>query len=91
MNPRVVWLDAAEADFLRHYLAARAAGLADAFTAAAARVEQALERNPAAAGESRAGHRRILIDPPLTIEFEVFDEPRVAVVTAARYTPPRAG
>jgi hypothetical protein len=91
VNHRVLWLDAADADFQRHYLTARAVGLANAFTAAAARVERVLERNPGEAGESRAGRRRLLADPPLTVEFEVFDDQRTVVVTAARYTPPRAG
>ena len=89
MNPIVIWLEAAEADLLRFYLPARAAGFAETYTQAAEAVERALAINPAAAGESRAGRQRILIESPLTIDFEVDVEQQVAVVTAVRYTPPR--
>ena len=89
MNFLVIWLDAAEADLLRQYLPARAAGYAEEYTLAAARIEQLLETDPLRAGESRSGHSRVLIEFPLTVEFEVHEEQRVAVVTRVRYTPPR--
>ena len=89
MNPIVIWLEAAEADLLRFYLPARAAGYAEEYTQAAERVEQSLGTNPEAAGESRSGRRRVLIEPPLTINFEYDPDQKVVVVTSVRYTPPR--
>lgn len=89
MNPLVIWLEVAEADLLRLYLPARAAGFAEEYTQAAERIEQLLATNPAAAGESRSGRRRVLIEPPLTIDFEFDADQQVAVVTGVRYTQPR--
>jgi hypothetical protein len=88
VNFTLVWLDQAEADILRHYLTARAAGLAEEYTRAVARAEVALERDAANAGESRAGHQRVLIEAPLTIEFEVHADQRTAIVVRAHYTAP---
>lgn len=87
MNWTTIWLDTAEADLLRQYLLARAAGLADEYTKAAARIEQLLATDPTHAGESRAGHQRIVVESTLTVEFEVHSDPRIAVVTRVRYTP----
>jgi hypothetical protein len=89
VNWTTIWLDTAEADLLQQYLLARAAGLADEYTQAAARIEQLLATDPTQAGESRAGHRRIAVESPLTVEFEVHPDPRIAIVTRVRYTPGR--
>ncbi len=91
MNFTTIWLDPAEADLLRFYLTARADGNAEAYTRAAARIEHVLATDPANAGESRAGHGRVVIEIPLTVEFEVHAESRTAVVTRVRYTPARDG
>lgn len=85
----VVWLDSADAELLRWYVVARDAGDAEAYTRATARVEQLLRSNPIAAGESRSGHSRVIIELPLTVEFEVHDDQRTVVVTRVRYTPAR--
>lgn len=89
MNFRIIWLDSAEADLLRCYLTARADGHAEAYTRAAARVEQLFENDPRQLGESRTGHRRVVVEQPLTIEFEVHEEQSVAVITRIHYAPPR--
>ena len=89
MNIAVIWLDAAEADLLGQYLIARAAGYAEEYTQATARIEHLLNTAPMEAGESRAGHQRLLIEFPLTVEFEVYEEQRTVIVTHVRYTPPR--
>lgn len=89
MNTTLIWLDAAEAEFLRSYLAARAAGHATLFTRVAAQIERRLETDPSGAGESRAGHQRIMFESPLTLEYEVHAEQRVVIITRVRYTPPR--
>lgn len=89
MNPIVIWLESAEADLLRLYLPARTAGFADEDTRAAERIERLLGTTPDTAGESRAGRRRILFEPPLTVDYEYDPDQQVVVVTAVRYTPPR--
>lgn len=89
MNFTVIWLDSAESDLLRLYLTARADGHAEAYTRAAARVEQLFETDPLQLGESRTGHRRVVVEQPLTIEFEVYADQRVAVITRIHYAPPR--
>jgi hypothetical protein len=89
VNLSVIWLDSVEADILRLYLVARAAGYAEEYTQATARIENLLNAAPMQAGESRAGHQRLLIDFPLTVEFEVYEEQRTVIVTRVRYTPPR--
>ncbi|MBX9580630.1 MAG: hypothetical protein K2X87_10010 [Gemmataceae bacterium] len=91
MNWTLIWLDGPLDQLARHYIPLWGTPASQAVTDAMARVDRLLERNPLDAGESRAGHRRLLVESPLTVEFEVFDEQRTVVVTAARYTPPRAG
>jgi hypothetical protein len=52
-----------------------------------ARIDTLLQADLRVAGESRVGHRRILTEPPVTVDFEVFEDQASVVVTGARYTP----
>lgn len=88
MNWVVIWLDVPLGQLARAVASVWGTPRTGAITRAMARVELELERDAANAGESRAGHRRVLIEPPLTVEFEVHADQRTAVVTRAHYTPP---
>jgi hypothetical protein len=44
-----------------------------------------LERKPSAAGESRGGTVRILIEPPLAVHFEVVEDDVTVYVLAVRW------
>jgi len=57
----------------------------EAITVAAAQVDTVLRQNPASVGESRPGHERVVIEPPLTVFFEVHEEERVVIVLSVRY------
>ena len=50
-----------------------------------AQVDQLLEKAPQSVGESRAGNDRILFVTPIVVEYEVFAEESIVVVTDARY------
>ena len=89
MNWTVIWLDGPLNQLARFVAAVWGTPAGEAITQAMARVDLQLERDAANAGESRAGHGRVHIESPLTVEFEVHDESRTAVVTRALYTPPR--
>ena len=85
MRFRVIWLRGALTELARAYLAANSTGESGPLTTLVAQVDQVLTVNPQHVGESRADNNRILIRPPLVIEYEVFDDERVVVVTALRY------
>lgn len=85
MNFRVVWPRRAIESLARVYLASTDREQATAVTAAMAEVDRQLERFPQTAGESRIGNDRILFVRPIVVEFEVFADERVVVVTDARY------
>ena len=89
MNHVVVWLAAAEQSLIDQYLLARQYGDAALIAPAVARIDRQLEANPGGCGESRDGTRRVVYDHPVTIEFEVFADQRVVVVTRVRYRRPR--
>jgi hypothetical protein len=72
-------------DLTQAYLVAREAGEADAVTTSMAQVDTLLSANPTTAGESRDGAERILVVRPVVVEYEVFEDERVVVVSAARY------
>lgn len=71
MKFTVVWLPSAEQELARLWLTAsdraQVGEIAD-------RIDATLSRDPLAIGESRGGHTRIVIAPPLTILYDV-DEP----------------
>lgn len=89
MNFRVVWMTRATAALARAYLAAENAGRAAAITAAMAEVDRLISTDPMGAGESRGGTERVVIVTPVVVEYEVFEDERVVVVTTARYAPGR--
>ena len=90
MSYRVIWLSDLEDVLISLYLRASADGQAAAVTRATAEIDQRLAADPLAAGESRSGRLRILIETPLAVDFEVLEADRVVVVTGVRYSPPRA-
>jgi hypothetical protein len=49
-------------------------------TAALHRIDQALQRDPYACGESRSGTRRIVFDGPVSVLFRIVPPDRVIVV-----------
>lgn len=84
MNYTIIWLESTLADLARYYVPLWGTPDGAAVTAAMARIDARLSGNPSGEGESRAGLTRILIEPPLWIEFEVHDEQRVVIVTEVR-------
>ena len=90
MNWTVIWLDGPLNQLAKFVANAWGTPAADAITQAMARVDLALERDAPNAGESRTGRRRVVIELPITVVFEVHEEQRAAVVTLALYTPRRS-
>ena len=68
MRFRVVWKPNAEEELTRLWLSSR---FRSDLTEAASCIDDALQRDPLAAGESRDGSLRILFVPPLAALFEV--------------------
>lgn len=85
MNFQVLWMQQAINSLAQAYLSARDDGAADAVTDAMAEIDRMLQLYPTVAGESRAGTERFLSIGPMAVDYEVFADERVAVVTAARY------
>ena len=86
MTFRVIWLDRVIRGAAKLYVDLRDNdGDADAITRAMAAIDKNLERALLYVGESRADLTRILIEPPLTIQYEVHEEHRVVIVTSVRY------
>jgi hypothetical protein len=89
MNFRVIWLRISLASVARAYGNLLAAGGdAESVTRAMARIDTLLERNPYDCGDSRSLGERILIEPPLSVRYEVHDAEQVAVVWKVVYRPP---
>jgi hypothetical protein len=61
-----------------------------AITAASHRIEQALRSNPLEAGESRDAERRIFIDDPLAVIYEVDESCKSVTVLDALVRRPRS-
>lgn len=91
MTFRVLWPERAMQSLAATFLAARAAGDTEAVNDAVVEAERLLARAPQTAGESRSGAIRLLIVAPVAVEFEVFEDDRVVVVSETRYVPPRPG
>jgi len=87
MNWTVIWLDGPLEDLARDYVPLWGTPAGQAVTRAMARIDTLLQADPRVAGESRVGHRRILTESPVTIDFEVYEDQATVVVTGARYTP----
>ena len=68
MKFTIRWIPSAERELAESWLAAPDR---NAVTAAAYAIERLLEVDPLRAGESRPNGRRILLEPPLGVLFEV--------------------
>jgi hypothetical protein len=77
----ILWPDPALADLADAYLSARS----DDFNRAVEFLEAELVRDPATAGESRAGPSRIVYDLPASILHRVDDSAQVVDVLTVRY------
>jgi len=77
MSHTVVWLPAAEKELAALWLDAPDR---DAITNAANSIDQSLERNPEAEGESRPSGRRIMFLPPLGAVFKILPSDRLVIV-----------
>jgi hypothetical protein len=86
MRYAVIWLHSLNDRLADVYLQARRRReSAAAVTAASARIDSLLRRDPLAVGESRGPDYRMLIDPPLSVTYEVHEEERVVAVVDVRY------
>jgi hypothetical protein len=86
MKYRVVWLSDVLDETARCYVRAEEAGRdAPAIHRAMNQITERLGREGAAAGESRVGANRILIEHPLVVTFEVSEDQQVVVIKAVRY------
>ena len=59
-----------------------------AVTSAANAIDQQLLHDPASMGEARSGITPVLIEPPLTVYFDVHGDDRRVDVVAVRYLRP---
>lgn len=82
MKYAVVWSPSAEQELARLWLKATDRSVV---TQAAFQIDHLLEAHPGERGESRSAGRRILIEPPLGVTFEVLDSPIVRVLTVWRF------
>lgn len=88
MNYAVIWLAAAERGLVDEYLVARDHGQDELIAPAVVRIDRALRDHPETYGESRADNERVEYEAPLTVEFEVFPDERVVVITWVKYRRP---
>ena len=77
MTYKVIWNPDSERDVTELWLASR---WRHAITTAADRIEVLLSENPHSIGESRAANRRIAIESPLAVEFEVDEANRTVYI-----------
>jgi hypothetical protein len=89
MNYQVIWPEFVRDRLIAFYeIAVRGSGTETAaLNGALAAIEDALGRTPIEAGESREGNRRVIIVPPLAVEFTIDSSERRVVVEFARYSP----
>lgn len=83
MKYTVIWKPRAEADLANIWLTAK-----DRFavTQATAEIDTALRQDAASKGESRFANKRILVMPPLAVDFSVVEDDRmVYILTAWRF------
>jgi hypothetical protein len=85
----VDWLESAVFKLADAWTQAGAADRA-AITAASHRVDEALRLNPVEAGESRGDERRIYIDLPLVVIYEIAEDDRLVTVLDLVVPPNRA-
>jgi len=90
MNYAVIWLRSVDTRLADIYLTARRRRESTAaVTAASARIDDLLGRDPLAVGESRGTDYRILFARPLSVTYEVHEDEQVVVVVDVRYLPRR--
>ena len=82
MNYDVRWQPLAETQLLALFI--RSADK-DVITAAVARVDEILARDPTEQGEAREGARRIWFSRPLCVDFVVESPLRVVFVTGVKW------
>jgi hypothetical protein len=63
---------------------------AASITRAMNEIDRLLATAPQTHGESREDYERILIVPPLAVDYEVYEDDRVVYVLRARYLPQKA-
>ncbi len=68
MKWTVLWISSTENDLADLWMSAPDKA---AVTAAANLIDQELAKNPLAVGEGRSGNSRILVEPPLAVEYDV--------------------
>ncbi len=85
MRFTVIWLADLEPALIDLYLRAKADGAADAVARATAEIDRRLTADPLRDGESRDGQVRILIELPLSVDYELAVDGRTVVVSAVRY------
>lgn len=85
MSYKVLWPDRAMQSLGEAYLAARAHGDADAITQVMSWLEREVARDPTRIGESRLGNCRVVVELPLVLEFEVFEDEKSVVISNVRY------
>ena len=84
MSYTVIWLKSAQDDLATIWMSATNR---DAVTRAAQAIDFQLEIDPAAAGESRSGNDRIVMESPLVVFVEVLDASRRVHVMHVRRMP----
>jgi hypothetical protein len=84
MSYTVIWLKSAQDDLATIWMSATNR---DAVTRAAQAIDRQLEIDPAAAGESRSGNDRIVMESPLVVFVEVLDASRRVHVMHVRRMP----
>lgn len=81
MNFRVVWRERIQARMNTAVFLSREHGRSPKpLFEAMAEAERLLSDDPAQAGESRGERERVLIVPPLSVKFEVFEVSRIVLV-----------
>jgi hypothetical protein len=91
MNYRVIWRWGLENALAAIYLFAREQGHdTAAINTATEEIDRLLKQSPQTQGESREPPTRVLIVPPLTVDFEVYEDEQVVLVTFVRYQLPRS-
>jgi hypothetical protein len=77
----VVWQPSAERELGDIWLKAQDQ---TKIAAAANRIDRDLQYHPIDVGESRDGNRRVMIVPPLTISYTIYEEDYLVKVTKVR-------
>ncbi len=86
MRWTVVWIPSTENDLANLWISAPDKA---ALAAAANIIDQELAKRPLDVGEARGGNSRILIEPPLAVEYDVLKEDcQVRVWHVWRWNPP---